>query len=362
MAPSRAPTDPCIRALEGAADLAVLAPSVHNTQPWRIVMHADHLELWADRSRGLPALDPDGRALVQSVGAALLNVRVGLAGEGWAAEVERLPRPEDPDLLAVVHAVAGRPDPALAELAPAVARRHTNRRRFTAEPVPGEDLGRLTASADAEETLLLAVLDDADVQLVARLTREAEAAQQASPAYRAELLRWTSRPETAGDGIPGSAVPHVDPDRREDPPQRDFDTQGQATLPWDGDAPSGQTVLLLATRDDGLRAWLRSGEAMQRVLLQATALGWVASPLTQAIEVPATRARLREGLTGAAHPQLLLRVGRAPETGAVPRRSRTDAVANSWQPPEPGPDRPGPPEHPGPRHPVPDGRGGTRWV
>lgn len=362
MPASRAPTDPCIRALEGAADLAVLAPSVHNTQPWRIVMHADHLELRADRSRGLPVLDPDGRALVQSVGAALLNVRVGLAAEGWAAEVDRLPQPQEPDLLAVVHAVAGRPDAALAELAPAVARRHTNRRRFAADPVPEEDLGRLATAADAEETRLLPVLDEAQLQLVARLTREADAAQNASPAYRAELLRWTTRPAGAGDGIPGSAVPHVDPDRRDDPPQRDFDTQGQASLPWDDDVPAGQTVLLLATRDDDIRAWLRSGEAMQRVLLQVTAQGWVASPLTQAIEVPETRARLREGLTPAAHPQLLLRVGRAPETGAVPRRSRTEAVANSWQPPEPVPDRPRPPEHPGPRHPVPDGRGGTRWA
>jgi nitroreductase len=362
MAPSRAPTDPCIRALEGAADLAVLAPSVHNTQPWRIVMHADHLELWADRSRGLPALDPDGRALVQSVGAALLNVRVGLAAEGWAAEVDRLPSSRDPDLLAVVHAVAGRPDPALAELGPAVARRHTNRRRFTAEPVPDDDLARLVTSAAAEETQLLPVLDEVQVRLVARLTREAEAAQTASPAYRAELRRWTSRPAAAGDGIPPSAVPHVGPDRRDDPPQRDFDTQGRGTLPWDPGTPGGQTVLLLATRDDDQRAWLRSGEAMQRVLLLATALGWVASPLTQAIEVPEVRARLRDGLTGAAHPQLVLRIGRAPETGPVPRRSRTESVANSWQPPQPAADRPRPPERPGPRHPVPDGRGGTRWV
>ena len=55
------------RALELAADYAVQAPSVHNTQPWRLELECDHLLIRADRSRRLSALDPRGRELVQSV-------------------------------------------------------------------------------------------------------------------------------------------------------------------------------------------------------------------------------------------------------------------------------------------------------
>jgi nitroreductase len=73
-----APPDPCVRALERAADLAVLAPSVHNTQPWRIGMHLDRMDVRVDRSRQLAVLDPQGRAMVQSVGAAVLTARVRL--------------------------------------------------------------------------------------------------------------------------------------------------------------------------------------------------------------------------------------------------------------------------------------------
>ena len=75
----RTPPDPCVRALEHAADLAVLAPSVHNTQPWRIGMHLDRMDFRVDRSRQLTILDPQGRAMTQSVGAALLCARVALA-------------------------------------------------------------------------------------------------------------------------------------------------------------------------------------------------------------------------------------------------------------------------------------------
>ncbi|MGZ4622348.1 MAG: Acg family FMN-binding oxidoreductase [Blastococcus sp.] len=361
--PSVLPADPCIRALERAADLAVLAPSVHNTQPWRLVMRTDRMELWADRTRQLPVLDPAGRALVQSVGAALLDARVALAAEDWAAEVERLPRPETPDLLAVLRPVAGHPDPVLAALEPAVARRHTNRRRFSADLVPDDVLQRLTDAAAAEQTALVAVLSVAHRRLVAGLTRDADAEQNASAAYRAELLRWTTRAPTSGDGVPPSAVPHVGAEPPGDLPLRDFDTQGAGTLPSDTGSPSDHTLVLLATADDDRAAWLRSGEALQRVLLEATALGWVASPLTQAIEVPHTRARLRATVTGHAYPQMLLRIGHADPTADVPHRPRDAAVANSWRRPEVPPVHGQPePAHREPRHPVSDGRGGTTWV
>ena len=53
--------------VERAVSFGVRAPSIHNTQPWRWVYRPGVLELYADRSRQLPALDPDGRALVDLV-------------------------------------------------------------------------------------------------------------------------------------------------------------------------------------------------------------------------------------------------------------------------------------------------------
>jgi len=224
-------------------------------------------------------------------------------------------------------------------------------------------LRRLADHAEVEQTALVSVLSVAHRRLVAALTREADERQNASAAYRAELVRWTTRSASAGDGVPPSAVPHVDAPRRGDLPPRDFDTQGAGALPWDTGSPSDHTLVLLASDEDDATAWLRSGEALQRVLLDATALGWVASPLTQAIEVPHTRARLRAAVTGDAYPQMLLRIGHADPTADVPHRPRDAAVANSWRRPDapPVPVQPRPPDR-GPRHPVSDGRGGTTWV
>ena len=358
-------------ALEAAVDQAVLAPSVHNTQPWTLVLGPDRVEVRADRSRQLTVIDPLGRELVQSVGAALFNLRVALSAHGWAVRVDRLPQPDDPDLLAVAHAVAGAPDVALAAYDAAIPRRRTNRRPLTGEPVPDELLRELIALAATEDTVLVPVVREDHRQLVARLTQQADELQNADRAYRAEIRHWTNRPASAGDGVPVSAIPRVEGLTPVDMPQRDFDTRGEGQLPADPGDSAGQTLVLLATRADSPLDWLRCGEALQRVLLELTRRGWVASPVTQAIEVPLTRTQLRAALTWDAHPQVLLRIGHADDLLAAPRRPRGDVVRNSTRPPERRGTRAVPTStgwppgrrEPRPAHrPVSDGRGGTTWL
>ena len=52
-----------IQLLTRAAEVAGKAPSILNTQPWRWVVRDGVARLYADRSRQLRALDPDGRLL-----------------------------------------------------------------------------------------------------------------------------------------------------------------------------------------------------------------------------------------------------------------------------------------------------------
>jgi hypothetical protein len=344
-------------ALEAAADRARLAPSVYNTQPWILLLSGDCLALRADRSRQLTVLDPLGRAMVMSVGAALLNARAALAVRGWAVEVRRLPDPDDPDLLAEVRPVAGRPDGDLAALDRLIRRRRTNRRRFDRTPLPAHLLDRLSWLAAEERAMLVPVTYGADRRLVARLTREADRLQQGDPAYRAELRYWTTRPA------------HADAGRHDELPLRDFDTTGAGKLASDTSSDSTQTILAIATATDVPHAWLRAGEAMERLSLELTRLGWAVSPVTQALEVPATRARLRSALTDEAYPQSLLRVGHAAPTASVPRRRRDEVVKGSRRPGQPHartqpessrwpPAQPAPASH----RLVSDGRGGTAWM
>lgn len=79
---------------------AVLAPSGHNTQPWLFAVSGDSLELFADRTRTPPVVDPEDRALVISCGAVLFHFRIALRRFGYAGSIETLPDSTQPDLLA----------------------------------------------------------------------------------------------------------------------------------------------------------------------------------------------------------------------------------------------------------------------
>jgi hypothetical protein len=157
---------------------------------------------------------------------------------------------------------------------------------------------------------------------------------------------------------------------RDELPMRDFDSRGVGGLPPRADSDADRTLVLLATSADDAPCWLGAGEALQRLLLELTRNDWVASPLSQAVEVPLTRTQLRSALTWDAHPQMLLRIGRAEPTPRTPRRRRGDVVANSQRPTEPVPDkerrartdRSEPPTEPQRHRPVSDGRGGTTWL
>ncbi len=353
------------RALTDAVDHAVLAPSLHNSQPWSFRLHPGgrprRLDVRADRTRQLTAIDPTGRELVQSVGAALLIARVSLAAHGFATTTSRLPDAGDPDLLAVVDLVDGPPDPALAALDEVVDRRHTNRRSFGPDaPAPAE-MRLFRAAATAEDADLVPVVGEDQHRLLARLTQVADARQHQDAAYRAELRRWTNRPAASQDGIVSAAVPHVDGSARDDLPVRDFDTRGDGELPTStGDAG---TLVMLTTFGDDEEAWLRSGEALARVLLEVTRAGWAADPVTQALEDPQTRQELRSALTWDRWPQSALRIGHAAPTTPTPRRPRHEVLADDPAPAAAdGTDVsrqvPVPPAQPATA--VSDGRGGTR--
>ncbi|PRX45207.1 hypothetical protein B0I33_110307 [Prauserella shujinwangii] len=114
-----------------ALALAIRAPSVHNSQPWRWRVGDRTAHLDAEQSLRLPSTDPDGRDLLLSCGAALHHLRIGFAALGWRATVHRLPNPAEPDHLAAVELVRHEPTIGEIALAAAIPRRRTDRRRYS---------------------------------------------------------------------------------------------------------------------------------------------------------------------------------------------------------------------------------------
>ena len=302
---------------------ATKAPSIHNTQPWRFTATADQLDVFFDPARALPVLDPTHRQQVISCGIAVEFAVVALAAAGWLTEVEPLTDDTDADHLATVRLIGPIEATAMdGELAAAIDRRHTVRDPFQPRDVPAQFLDRLQAEAGAFGTWFKPVTRSEEEVATVFLIDRAEEMEQGDPAYLAELQSWLRTDPAAVDGVPVEAVPSDDPHQR--PSNwtiRDFvvGTRPHGAGAHDPDAPPPEverpTVVLMGTDGDDRYDWLQAGRALGRVLLLATSAGMAASPLTQALDWPATRARLRTRLSLIGHPQMLLRMG-YPQEGA----------------------------------------------
>jgi hypothetical protein len=303
---------------------AVLAPSGHNTQPWLFRLSGDEVELYADRTRGLPVVDPEDRALTISCGAALLYLRIALRHFGYAGEVETLPDPEAPDLLARVR--LSREQEATEEeqrLFRAIPERRSNRQVFEERRVPGRLLSALRAAA-REESAWLHIAEEAGTKhRIADLISEGDRIQHADRRFRRELVAWMhSNRSRSRDGVPGYAFGFGEVMSAAGPlVVRTFD-MGSGQAAKDRQLAEWSPVLaVLGTEDDTPADWLAAGQALARVLLRAQAEGVAASFLNQPIEVPELRPRLRDAIGRTVFPQLLLRMGYGPEVRPTPRRT-----------------------------------------
>jgi hypothetical protein len=313
-------------ALRRAAVRATLAPSVHNTQPWRLHLKDGRLDIYADRSRQLMVLDPTSRQLLISCGCAITNARVSLAGSGLGVQVRRNPHPMHDDLVASLALTDEPADAALAALDPVIEVRQTNRRSFTDEPVPPAVMRTLEEAAAAEQSLLYVISDREQRRVVANLSQRADDIENSNPAYRAELRAWISDDPERRDGVPEAAVPRAGGSASVEMPIRNFHPRGNAGLPAAAESAKDHTLVLLCTAGDSPSEWLRAGEGLGRVLLEISRHGYSASPLTQVTEVPSVRAELRRELRLSGYPHVLLRVGRAPEAPESRRRRLVDML------------------------------------
>ncbi|MCC8400537.1 nitroreductase family protein [Paraburkholderia sp. MMS20-SJTN17] len=321
---------PLEQQLRFALRYAVLAPSNHNTQPWRFIVDGETVQLCADRMRALPVVDPFDRELLMSCGAALFNFRVALCRLGLAYAITLFPSEADPDIVAQIRVSRDGPrDPQLHDLFDALTARVTTRAPFEDQPVPVALQRKLGDACDDEGAIACCVEQKPARDALAQLIADADHAQFADPRFRRELASWI-HPQRRDDGMPayGTAVGAL----------LDFAAPLVTLAVRVFDAGTGQAathqrlvdgsplMVGIATMRDDREAWLAAGQALERMLLVAASAGLTASYLNQPIEVAPLRERLRTLLRTDAVPQLLLRVGRGPRVNHSPRRPLADVV------------------------------------
>jgi hypothetical protein len=312
---------------------AIVAPSIHNTQPWRFRITdgpEPFVDLLLDPSRELPALDPAHRQLIISCGTALAGFEIGLRSCGLEPRVELLPAEGDDNCLARIRVSeldAG--DPGSSHLLSDLRRRRTYRGAMTDERISPALCAELTDSVQDGSRLQL-VLDER-WRAVEHLVVQAAIELSDTTDVDRETRDWTRLDERTSDGVPAVNWQRTSEQSAGAPVvQRDF-AQGRP-LPGQPEThgpkgPEGDPLIaVLVSRADTSRDWIETGRALLHLSLVAQGAGLALGYVNQPTEVAGLREQLAELLqpmpADFAVPQLVLRLGypAEPLPPVTPRR------------------------------------------
>jgi signal recognition particle subunit SEC65 len=308
---------------------AVLAPSRLNTQPWLFRVDGHTVELHADRSKRLPAVDADDRELTIGCGAALENLLVAMHYFGYAPNVEIDSHPDQADLLARISLDrGGEATEGERLLFQAIRNRRTNRRLFKDRKVAAPLLQAIEEIARQQGTSFQVVSEELRPAVV-NLIAVADRLLWEKPGYRQELAAWVNRDQGASrEGVPENALGGEDLASSLGPPVlRTLIQEHEESVRHV--SPGSPVLALISTFADSWFDWLAAGRTLERILLRARAGGVWASFFNQPIEVASSRAELRDLLGRKGFPQLVLRMGYGPEVPPTPRQGVKERLLRS---------------------------------
>lgn len=300
--------------LEFLLKYAVLAPSSHNTQPWKFLVKQDEIQIFADTSRWLKVADSDKKELYISAGCALENLLIAAEHFGYAYEVTYLPDPKNNELAATVKFKPGKLPPfSKGAVFAAIPDRHTNHKVYQDRPIPPGDLKRLQDCC-VEEDIFLHLTDNMEIKRKAdELIIRADRIQFSDQAWREELAYWI------GQGVFGTswmitklgqlAVPVLD--------------LGKSTGRKDSELLMNSPVLgMLSSKNNDRVSQIKAGRVFERICLTASILRVSIHPMSQILQIPEIKTEAAKLIpVQKVFPQQPFRLGYAePEKEHAPRR------------------------------------------
>jgi len=300
---------------------AILAPSSHNSQPWKFRIMDDTIEVYLDMSRWLKVADSDQREIHISVGCALENLLIAAEHFGLGYDLNYFPDDKNNELAATVKFGTNGSQSEFRDKAlfDQITKRHTNHGDFEDRRIRIDDRRELIDLC-VEDGIDLYLTDNAKIHhRVEELIARADAIQFSDQEYRDELAYWIGR------GVFGSswlmskigqmAVKFVNLGK----------SQGKKDTGLIESAPFLATIC--SDNEDRI-SQLKVGQVFERVSLAAARMNIAVHPMSQILEVPELRKEVAGLLPESGKiPQQTFRMGYAePEDDHTPRRELSEML------------------------------------
>lgn len=306
-------------------ELARLAPSSHNTQPWKVSLNGSQIIVGYQPGRQLRVGDPDKRELFISLGCFIETAVQAARGLGWQAEYKyQGDRPSEVVRLSLAKTV-----PADKDLIAPIKNRRSDRRPFLDKPLPAAFKKKLSGLRSGDAKVFLTDQPD-EIALLSDVTRDATLKAMSQKEFRAELAgwirnNWTKKPDGMPayvQGIPGPISLLAKAIVRENPKVAGSQAKKDAKSVLQSAA-----IALIVVKNESPEAWLDAGQLYQKVCLSAAAAGIGSAAFSAAVMDGSTTETIKRKLGLSSQPVALIRLGYAKDTSkASPRRTVADIL------------------------------------
>jgi hypothetical protein len=296
--------------------LASLAPSGHNTQPWLIqYIEPYHWIIGNDKSKWLPAVDPNQRETILSIGAFIQNLEYAASSFGYGCDWKLLATTNQDELVMEVK-LSKKASKNNFDITKITSRR-TVRSNFLSDLLKQEDIKYLVDSESEFIHYLPNTSKESkfiDEQTIAanRLQSYRDPAQQ----ELANWIRFSSQDAdryrdgltTAGmeiTGIPGWVVRNSY--NKDNVMSKDFRERGIDNIKKEVSESAGWIVV--TSKDNSVATLLETGKRMERLFLKVRERNIAIHPMTQILEEPSTMAKLNRSIGIGENIQFILRTG-----------------------------------------------------
>jgi hypothetical protein len=305
---------------------AIAAPSSHNTQPWKLGMRENVIEVWGDEQRMLPKSDSDHRQFFISLGCAVQNILESAKGEGLVPDLKLFPEAGSPLLVAQISlSGSGEADTTVLER---ILKRHANRDPYLSDPVP-RDIKEEIEKLGSEDIRIYLVEEEGVKTKIATVVKDATEAAFNDKGFTEELSHWIKPSlKKYKDGMPGYNIGIPWPFSFVVPLAIRYGKvakQQRAML----EAPLAKTptYFILATKGDDPLVWVRSGMLFEQAWLIACQAGLVMGPLAAPIQIGEFYKDVQAVLGTELRPQIFARLGYPTKfTQPSPRREAEDII------------------------------------
>ena len=303
---------------------AIKAPSGHNTQPWLFKINEHSIDIFPDKNKRLPIVDPDNRELFISLGCATENLCMAAKIKGYQPEVNLSENGEIN--IQLLDTASTKTDKNLLTY---ITKRQANRSVYNGNLLTEAEIAGLSTAIHLEEGIKTRFYqrNTPEFNQITDVIVKGNMRQMQDPAFVKELKSWMrfnkKQVQKTGNGLSYAVfgAPNL-PLFIAKPIMSSYlnpNTQNKGDLKK---IQSSSHFVLFTVQSNTPSEWIRLGRSLQRLLLELTRQNIAHAHCNQPCELKELSGQMAHSLTLAdEYPALLLRIGFAKPVPFSPRES-----------------------------------------